>query len=168
MPAYSKMTHDADHRPNRVPWPPLVLFLLIAAALAAGTLAPISSEAPTWLRIAGLTVCAAGAGLDFWAILTMRRHRTTVLPHRGANRLVTSGPFSRSRNPIYVGNTVLLSGLALVLANPYFIAAAVLNVILVGKLAIEREEAHLATRFGDAWRDYAARVPRWIGPIGRS
>ena len=98
----------------------------------------------------------------------MYRQRTNILPNRAADRLVTSGPFRFSRNPIYLGNTTLLAGVAIALANPVFLIAAFLNVVLVNKLAIEREETDLASRFKEAWHDYAARVPRWIGPIRRS
>lgn len=162
---------EANTRPNVIPWPPVILIFLIAAAVGASTVFPAPTLSPTprfWLIALGVAVFATGIGLDLWAILTLSRHRTTVMPTRAADRLVTSGPFRFSRNPIYLGNTTLLIGIALFLANPYFVAAAVINVVLVNKLAIEREEAHLASRFNDAWRDYAARVPRWIGPIGRA
>jgi protein-S-isoprenylcysteine O-methyltransferase Ste14 len=165
------MPLDARKRPNVVPWPPVILFLLAAAAFAINAIIPTPPRTPDsmiWLRIAGTTVCAAGIALDLWAVLTMFQHRTNILPHRAADRLVTAGPFGFSRNPIYLGNTTLLVGLAIVLANPVFLIAAYLNVVLVNKLAIEREEAHLASRFKEAWRAYAARVPRWIGPIKRS
>lgn len=164
------MTFDARSRPNIIPWPPVILCVLAAAAFAFGALLPISPppDSVIWLRAVGAAVCAGGIGLDLWAIWTMYRNQTTVLPHRAVARLVTSGPFRFSRNPIYLGNTTLLTGLAITLANPLFLIAAVLNVVLVNKLAIEREEAHLADCFEGLWHDYAAKVPRWIGPIRRS
>lgn len=165
------MSLDAKARPNVVPWPPVILFLLVAAAFAINAVVPTTTQPPEsmiWLRIVGTAVCAAGIALDLWAVLTMFQHRTNILPHRAADRLVTSGPFAFSRNPIYLGNTTLLVGLAIVLPNPVFLIAAYLNVVLVSKLAIEREEAHLASCFKEAWHAYAARVPRWIGPLKRS
>lgn len=162
------MTFDTTARPNRIPWPPAILLILATAAFAANAFfpsTPLSPDTTFWLRVLGAAVCAAGLGLDLWALETMRRHRTNILPHRAAGRLVTAGPFGFSRNPIYLGNTVLLAGLAAALANPFFLLAAVLNVPLVNRLAIAREEAHLDARFGDAWRAYAARVPRWIGRV---
>jgi len=165
------MSFDTKTRPNVVPWPPVILFLLVATAFTVNAMIPTPPQPPElifWFRIVGTTVCAAGIALDLWAILTMYQHRTNILPHRAANRLVTAGPFGFSRNPIYLSNTTLLVGLAIVLANPVFLIAAYLNVILVNKLAIEREEAHLANCFKEAWHAYAARVPRWIGLIRRS
>ncbi|MEM9684082.1 MAG: isoprenylcysteine carboxylmethyltransferase family protein [Pseudomonadota bacterium] len=158
------MASDPDRRPNAVPWPPIILAGLIVIALAAGPLLPpLPSDLASAVWPLGVAVAGAGLALDLWAIATLYRHRTTVLPHRGADRLVTSGPFALSRNPIYLGNTLLLLGAAGIFANLVFLPAALLNLMLVDRLAIAREEAHLASRFGDAWRDYAARVPRWIG-----
>ena len=158
------MASDPARRPNAVPWPPIVLAGLIVVALAAGSLLPpLPPGVANGLWPVGLAFAGAGIALDLWAIATLYRHRTTVLPHRGADRLVTAGPFALSRNPIYLGNTLLLLGAAGIFANLMFLPAALLNMWLIGRLAIAREEAHLASRFGEAWRDYAARVPCWIG-----
>mgnify|MGYP000231577150 CR=1 FL=1 len=80
-----------------------------------------------------------------------------------ATALITDGPFARSRNPIYTGNTMLLTGVGLLTGIAWFILAALIAAFATQKLAIEREERHLATRFGKAWDDYAARTPRWLG-----
>jgi protein-S-isoprenylcysteine O-methyltransferase Ste14 len=101
-------------------------------------------------------------------MLVMRRGRANILPHRAATALITSGPFAVSRNPIYLGNTFLLIGAAAALANPWFLPVALLSAAAVDRLAIRREEAHLAARFGEAWRGYAKRTARWIGMVAGS
>ncbi len=95
-------------------------------------------------------------------MIVMTRHRANILPHRAATALVTAFPFSISRNPIYLGNTMMLIGAGFLFANLWFLVTAALAAILVTELAIKREEAHLSTLFGAKWRDYAARTPRWI------
>jgi len=107
-------------------------------------------------------MAAAGIALDLAAMLAFRRHRTTVLPNRGATRLITDGPFRLSRNPIYVGNTLLVAGLGLVFGIAWLIPAAFVGAYATGRLAIAREERHLALRFGRDWEAYAARTPRWL------
>ena len=82
----------------------------------------------------------------------MRRHRANILPHRAATTLVTSGPFALSRNPIYLGNTLLLAGAGVMFGNVWFLLGAIGSAWLVTVLAIRREEAHLEARFGEAWR----------------
>jgi protein-S-isoprenylcysteine O-methyltransferase Ste14 len=90
------------------------------------------------------------------------RHRTSVLPHRGSDARVTAGPFAISRNPIYLGNVLLTVGLALVFANPLLLATAIVEAVLLERLAIVPEERHLEARFGDAWHDYRLKTPRWV------
>lgn len=156
------MRPDPADSPNRVPWPPLIYLGAAAAALAFEALFPMRFPAsPT----VGLLLLACGLGLDVAAMVTMIRHRTNVLPHRKADHLVESGPFRWTRNPIYLGNTLLLAGLGFLFGSAWFLPAATTAAILTHKLAILREERHLEARFGASWQRYAARVPRWFWPF---
>jgi protein-S-isoprenylcysteine O-methyltransferase Ste14 len=150
--------------PNRIPWPPLIF---IGAAVAAFALGHVAA-APEWLDIGvaealGWVTMALALGLDVAAVLTLRRHETNVLPNRPATRLVTTGVYSWSRNPIYLGNTLLLAGAAFAFRNPWFLPAAAGAGFAVLRLAVLREERHLAARFGAAWEDYRSRTGRWFG-----
>ncbi|MGJ3265266.1 MAG: methyltransferase family protein [Salinarimonas sp.] len=157
------MSQAENDTPNRWPWPPIVYFLAIVGGfLIERNLVPTSHGGGMALGVLGVVAILAGLGLDLWTAWTFSRARTTIMPHRGANALVTSGPFRFSRNPIYVGNTLLTAGLGLVFDNLWLVGFAVVAAFLVQKLAIEREEAHLARRFGEEWRAYAARVRRWL------
>ena len=100
--------------------------------------------------------------LDVTAALAFRRHRTTILPHRGATALVTDGPFAKSRNPIYVANTLLVSGAGLLFGVGWLVLAGLAGAVLTQKLAIEREERHLAARFGGPGRTMRRGRPRWL------
>jgi protein-S-isoprenylcysteine O-methyltransferase Ste14 len=62
----------------------------------------------------GTILIVVGLGLLGLAVFEMRRHRTTVIPHRNASSLVRRGVFRFSRNPIYLGDTLVLLGLILV------------------------------------------------------
>lgn len=160
------MGQDFSARPNTVPWPPIIYLAVALAALGMGAAWPLASPPPTslrWLRMAGAVIAGTGIALDVAAMLAMRRARTNILPHRGADRLVTDGAFALTRNPIYVGNTLLLAGVGLATPSAWMVAGALLAALLVDRLAIRREERHLSARFGQAYADYAARVPRWIG-----
>lgn len=149
-------------RPNRVPWPPILYAGTIIAAILADQLLPLRSGLDWPPRAAGGVLAAAGIILDLAAILTLKRHRTAVRPDRAAVSLVTSGPYALSRNPIYLGNTLALLGAALLLDLPWLAILVVPATVLVQRLAIEREEAHLAARFGQDWQAHAKRVRRWI------
>lgn len=158
--------HDIRRRPNRIPWPPIIYLLAIFAAFVLETRWPAAARIGhvlPYLRVPGVLLAALGLGLDLTAMVAMHRQQTGVLPHRGARRLVIQGPFAWSRNPIYLGNSLLLAGVALALPWPWLLACLALTVPLVDHLAIRREERHLLARFGEAWLAYSARVPRWIG-----
>lgn len=160
------MKDDILQSPNRVPWPPILLLAAVLAAWALQALWPVTvplAWAGGWLRFTGVAIAMAGVALDLAAMFAMRQARTNVLPHRAADHLVTSGVFAYSRNPIYLGNTLLLAGLALALAWPWLLATALVAAMLVDHLAIRREERHLSARFGEAFAQYAGRVPRWFG-----
>lgn len=76
-------------------------------------------------------------------------------------RLVTGGPYRFCRNPMYLGHLIFLAALALVLRS--WLAAAVLAVHLWWfDRRVRKDEARLAALFGDSYRDYMARVKRWI------
>ena len=163
------MGHDRHATPNTIPWPPLlygggaILALLLhrAAPLPAWW---IGAHSPT-VRLLGDFMIIAGLALDIWAMFTMWRRKTNILPHRAATHLVTHGPFALSRNPIYLGNTYLLVGAGLAFGITWFLPIALIAAVLTANLAIAREEAHLNARFGAEWRDYALTVRRWQGRV---
>jgi len=157
------MPDDRADRPNTVPWPPLLYVGCAVLGIVLDRVLPLPWPVDGALTPPGLTLMAAALGLDVWAMLTMSRQRANILPHRAATALVTSGPFAWSRNPIYLGNTLLLAGAAFAFASPWLLPMAALAAALVTRLAIRREEAHLAARFGPAWAAYCATTARWIG-----
>ena len=157
--------NDLERRPNRLPWPPM----LYVSAIALAVLANLAYELPWFapplsemLFAVGWLLVAAVVAIDLSAMRTLARARTTILPHRGADHLVTGGPFSFSRNPIYLANTLLMIGVGLISGIVWFILFAIVAAFITQKLAIEREERHLEQRFGKRYRDYRKKVRRWI------
>jgi protein-S-isoprenylcysteine O-methyltransferase Ste14 len=151
--------------PNRAPWPPLIC----AAGILLGTglwvfypLPWIGEPLSDILFAVGAVAIAGVVAVDVSALLTLRRADTTVMPHRAAKHLVTDGPYSFTRNPIYLGYVVLTAALGLVSGNLWLLPLAVIVAYAITKVAVEAEEKHLAARFGKRYRDYAARVRRWI------
>jgi protein-S-isoprenylcysteine O-methyltransferase Ste14 len=91
--------------------------------------------------------------------------RTTINPMRidRASHLVTTGLYRFSRNPMYLGLMVTLSGWAILLGSLGPILPLVLLERLLVAVQIRPEEAALEARFGGLYRDYKTRVGRWIG-----
>ena len=155
---------DPRSRPNAIPWPPLVLLASLLIAAGAGLLLPLTLPAgPAVLRHAiGGLVALCGIGLDLWAMKSLHDGRTTVMPHRASSRLVIRGPYRFSRNPIYLGNTILLVGIGIAFNSLWFPLVAAAAAWATQKLAIEREERHLGALFGEEYEDYCRRVRRWL------
>ena len=156
------MTQFAD-RPNTIPWPPI---LFIGAIIMANLL---SWLAPLALPISGALVQGGGVGLVTggfvlmgWSFLTFRRARTTILPHQRSDALITTGPFTWSRNPIYLSEVLILSGLGLMNGWLWYLLLTPVFALAVTRLAIVREEAHMLARFGAEWEAYSATVRRWL------
>lgn len=77
-------------------------------------------------------------------------------------RLVTSGPFAVSRNPMYLGHLLFFMGMYLVLRSPLAAALGLAHVPWFRR-RVARDEQRLDALFGDEYRDYCRRVPRWAG-----
>ena len=153
---------EIEARPNRLPWPPILYSVGVVTALALNAFWPIETGLPWPWRGVGLAVIGLGLGLDLLSIFTLVRHKTTFRPDQGTTQLVTSGPYAFSRNPIYLGNTIAFAGAALAFDMLWLVIVLPLVTLAVQRLAIEREERHLAKVFGGAWEAYRRRVRRWV------
>lgn len=100
----------------------------------------------------------------FLGIFEFRRARTTVNPltPAGVSSLVTGGIYRFSRNPMYVGDALILLAVAVYFSNPLGLAGVVLFVAWMNLFQIPAEERALKARFGEAFERYCERVRRWI------
>ena len=107
-------------------------------------------------------ISAAGLLLMLLTVWQLYKHRTTVNPFSSASHLCVNGVFSFSRNPIYLGDWLVLIGASLWLMSywPLIFSPIVWLIIRYG--VIRHEEAHLEAKFGQEYRDYKSRVSRWI------
>ena len=87
---------------------------------------------------------------------------TPVPSNQPVRALVTTGIHAWSRNPIYVGMFLLYAGIGIAVRSPWVLILALPLVIILRYGVVAREEAYLERRFGDAYRDYKARVRRWL------
>ncbi|AVA21667.1 methyltransferase family protein [Rhizobium sp. LEGMi198b] len=146
------------------PWPPLIYSLAVITALYLNQDYPVRMSylgaLIAWGIGALLTVVAVT--LNVWAVKTLFESGTTVLTQRCTAHLVTKGPFRFSRNPTYLGYTLLTAGLGLVIGNLWFVTMAAVAAALTTPLVIRCEEMHLLSRFGCEFEFYCKRTRRWI------
>jgi len=107
------------------------------------------------LILAGIAVFAAGIRNFFSAA-------TPVQGTKPTRTLVTTGIHGWSRNPIYLGMFLVYGGIGLAVRSPWILILALPLAVTIRYGVVAREEAYLERRFGDAYRDYKARVRRWL------
>lgn len=106
---------------------------------------------------------AAGLGLVAWCFYDFAtRGRGTPAPWDPPRRLVTTGPFGRVRNPIYLGVLTMLVGEAIVFGSQALLAWALVAALGFHLAVVLYEEPGLRARFGDEYERYMAAVPRWL------
>ncbi len=154
---------SGEDRANRIPWPPIVQAVTLAAAWFLERISP-SNLLPqdTWVRAVGAALFIVAFAVAISGIRYFRSIGTAVDPTKPASQLAQGGVFAWTRNPMYLGFSVAMLGLALLFASGWLLAFALLDPLILQKLAIEREEAYLTRRFGAAYTAYCARVRRWL------
>jgi protein-S-isoprenylcysteine O-methyltransferase Ste14 len=139
--------------------------LLYAVPLAAGLLIqhwrhlPI---VPGWAAVPLGVACVFLGLVGFPAVLAFHKARTSPNPFRPSSALVTTGPFRFSRNPMYVGITLLYVGVAIWVNTVWPLLFLPVILVAMHYGVIVREEAYLVRIFGDEYRQYARRVRRWL------
>jgi protein-S-isoprenylcysteine O-methyltransferase Ste14 len=113
-------------------------------------------------RIAGGVLIAAGAALFAAGIRNFARAETPVPSVEPTRALVTTGIHGWTRNPIYLGMFLVYGGIAVIAQSSWLAILALPLAVTMRYGVVAREEAYLDRLFGDAYRDYKARVRRWL------
>ncbi len=115
-----------------------------------------------WGAFIGISLVVIGFMIEGEATMRFRRANTAVQPWKPSSSLVTEGIYGLSRNPIYVGMAAIYAGLALTFDAPLALALLIPCLFVIDRGVIAREEPYLEARFDQAYRDYRARVRRWL------
>ncbi|WP_377513074.1 methyltransferase family protein [Octadecabacter sp. R77987] len=143
--------------------PPVWLLAAAVTTWFIGQAAPLGlTFGGAWADFAGGICIGGGLILMLLAITEMRKRRTTVIPHRDADALVTSGIFKRSRNPIYLGDALILLGLILRWDAPLALPLVPVFVWVIERRFIIPEENRLRTKFRQDFYRYTEKTRRWV------
>ena len=110
----------------------------------------------------GWALILFGAVMNLWTDKLFKQHATTVKPHLKPSTLITSGPFSVSRHPMYLGMAAVLLGVAVIHGTISGFISPVIYVVIMDMLFISVEEKNLRDVFGARYADYVRKVRRWI------
>ncbi|MFZ6028445.1 MAG: methyltransferase family protein [Chloroflexota bacterium] len=141
---------------------PVLTVICLATMLLLNWLWPIAGPVtPPFNRI-GLFVGAGGLALCLVAQRQFRKAGTTLYPFSKPAKLVTSGMFRYTRNPMYLGLAIFLTGAWLLLGSLSPLGVVVAFVLIADRWYIASEERSMASAFGKAYEAYRAKTPRWI------
>ena len=155
------MASDPADTAHVVAPPPLIFALPLVAGLVLHHFRPQTVLPPAWSHLLGPLLLVLGF-LGLPAVLAFRRAGTHPEPWKPTTALVVTGPYRFSRNPMYVGMTLFYLGISLWVNSLWPLLLLPLVLVVVRRGVIAREEAYLERRFGDEYRNYRARVRRWL------
>lgn len=153
---------STSERIGRILLPPIQAAIAAAALITLSRLAPVVEMDIPGLRLLGVLLGLSGVILAALAVREVRAHRTTVHPHGTPSSLVATGPFAASRNPIYLGMELVLTGIACWLGGLSGIIVLVLFPLALLPTHIRWEERTLRREFGADYDEYCAHVRRWL------
>jgi protein-S-isoprenylcysteine O-methyltransferase Ste14 len=155
------MSEKKDHADVKI-HPPVLTLLHLLAAFALGRLIPVPLAAPQMLPASGFALGFMGFLLGVAAAAEFSRNHTTLDPHGSVSKLVTTGIYRFTRNPIYLGFVMMVIGVPLWFGNIWGAALMPILVALFNALVIRHEEAYLEKKFGEGYTGYKSRVRRWL------
>ena len=146
---------------SKIPPPFVVLILVISTFFSSKKIDLIHIPFQTLLSI---FILSAGILIFVNPVLQFIKSKTTVNPiqFEEVNKLVTSGIFKYSRNPMYLGMLMIVLSTSIFYLNIYSILTPLLFILWINKFQIKREEEFLIEKFGDEYLSYKKKTRRWI------
>jgi protein-S-isoprenylcysteine O-methyltransferase Ste14 len=141
--------------------PPLLAAALILVTLILHFVLP-EERLVGWHHVIGLLLVAAGVGLSTFAAAIFQARDTTKIPYGDPGTFVVQAPYTWTRNPMYLGITTALLGLAIFFSSIVMLLAPIAFFIVIDRMVIPREEETMERIFAQQYLDYKNRVRRWI------
>ena len=142
--------------------PPTYLLIALLAMPVLHFLIPIVKIVPFPWNTLGVIFLLFGIALNLISDRRFHQVGTTVNPFEESSTLFTNGVFSLSRNPMYLGFTLILGGVAIFLGSLSPLIVLPIFIVLIEKNFIISEEKLLEKTFGQVYLDYKRKVRRWI------
>ena len=142
--------------------PPLIVLVLIVSIYFSSIKIDLINI-PLQMEIS-IFILSAGILIFLNPVLQFIKSKTTVNPiqFEEVNKLVTSGIFKYSRNPMYLGMLMIVLSTSIFYLNIYSILTPFLFILWINKFQIKREEEFLIEKFGDEYITYKKKTRRWI------
>lgn len=158
------MGHEfADRARVTIP-PPLTLVVSLILGLLLHRIFPVcivSASLPVRLLIAAPLLLGYGV-ITALSVRMMLAKNTALTPHRSTTTVISEGPFSLTRNPLYLSVLMLYAGIAVLVNAVWMLCLLPVMLVALDRGAVIHEEEYLERKFGDQYLEYKRRVRRWI------
>lgn len=147
-----------DDNPRVIVPPPQIF----AAFLGAGLIMDHNLASTAVLQLSAVASIVAGLAFIAGALGLFRKAHTRPEPWQASTALVITGVYRFTRNPMYLGMTLVCFGVAILFSSLAATLSMLVAVLIIDRAVISREEAYLARRFGRDYLAYRSRVRRWL------
>jgi protein-S-isoprenylcysteine O-methyltransferase Ste14 len=165
---FSPSRHEEEHQARRrdapgvVAPPPLIYVTALALGFVLEALLPSAALPRALAWPLGTVLIVGGLALGAAFVAALRAAHTPVNPARPTSAIVTTGPYRLTRNPGYVGMTLMYAGIAVLAGALWPLASLLPALVVVDRGVIAREEDYLRATFGEEYLRYQAQVRRWL------
>lgn len=156
------MQDAPSDRAKAIALPPLILAAILAIGLLLDFLWPAAFAPSVYAFPVGLSLIFAAIALAVLAVLAMARAQTSPDIRKPTKKIVTSGVFAWTRNPIYLSMVLISLGVAFSVNSLWLLALTAPLAAILQKGVIEAEESYLEQKFGQTYLRYKASVRRWL------
>jgi len=143
--------------------PPVVGILSLLISIFLHFVFPISKIIFYPYNLGGVLFMGIGLLLTTWGVLTFKKNNTSINPHdEKPKKIIATGPFKFTRNPMYLGILTLLLGIAVLFGSVSAPISPLIFFITVNFGFIPYEERMLGKIFGEEYENYKKKVRRWV------
>jgi protein-S-isoprenylcysteine O-methyltransferase Ste14 len=162
------MSDARTEAPKVITFPPVIPIGTIVISALLEWLHPLGYIAAfplPWRSAIGVILIACGVALSASGQLNLKRGGTNVVPWLPSLALVERGVYRWTRNPIYLGGSFIMLGIAHLFALDWLLVLFLPAHVILHFGIVVPEETYLEGKFGDAYRSYKVAVPRYLGPV---
>ncbi len=143
----------------KLSFPPMITLACLVMQVILYIMIPLEINLSMLL---GLILFFGSIVLIMWSAKELKNNDTTILPDGEPEKIVITGPFKYTRNPIYLGMTGILFATAMLMQSLSALLMPVLFLLIIENTWIPHEESKLEKKFEDDWKSYANSTRRWL------
>ena len=138
------------------------LLILLLAAYGVQHFWPLGIGSSSGIKYIGVGVGMLGVGIVVLVSRSFKRAETNIEPWKPTTKIISTGFYAYSRNPVYAGYCLVTIGMGVFLNNFWILISFIPSAVLVYYIAIRKEEAYLEKKFGAEYTHYKTKVRRWL------